>query len=130
MIKYIPWAPIDNLEGYFWFLGLVDDIEAGYDLVLKFSPENSEKILQVSFKNPLTYEKTSSFDFVRSGEKFNGVFVQVENSPLLNWFIYMSHENYKSATIKHYSFRTVNYIIDVLTKDDIQVEWLPENKID
>lgn len=126
MIQYLPWTPIEGLEGYFWFESLIDNASSEYELVMNLSSENTKRILNVAFKSPLSYKKTSSFDFVNADTVYRGVFLQVENSPYLLDFLKMSHNNWKDHKVTHYSFRTNNYVIDVLSAHDFYVTWSSE----
>lgn len=123
-MNYIPWNPVNDLNEYLWFQSSLDNINSPYELVLKFRGEKTGRILQVAFKIPLSYQKTSSFDLVNAGDIYRGALLQIENSSYLQWFAKMSEDNWSSHKITHYSFRTNNYVIDVLSAHDVKVEWL------
>lgn len=125
MVNYTPWVPVEGLDGYFWFEDLVDNAEAEYELIFRLSSEKTKRVLEVSFKVPLSYQKTSSFDFVDDPDVvYRGAFVIMENSSYLKWFLDVSSENWKDSKVQHYSFRTNNYIIDVLSAHEVMVRWL------
>ncbi len=124
MIKYTPWNPIEGLDGYFWFENLVDDVNLECPLILRFSSEETKRVLEVSFRVPLSYQKTSSFDFVNAELVYRGVFLKIEDSPYLQWFLDMSHNNWSDHKVINYSFRTNNYVIDVLSAHEVTAKWL------
>lgn len=122
-MKHVVWNPVDGLEGEFWLVSVYDDAD---DLTLTFRPENSERHLKIVFPVPLSYQKTCSGDFVKSAGpgSFRGVFLQIEESPYLKWFLEESSENWINKDVVHYAFRTINFHIDVLAAHPPIVEWV------
>lgn len=117
------WNLIDNCDGYFYLDNIQDDTK---DLTLILSHVDTKKRLKIIFSNPLSYQKTNSGDFIKSSGlgSFKGVFLQIENSSYLKWFLDESCDNWIDENVIHYSIRSRNDVIDILSPFSVSVEWV------
>lgn len=122
-MKYMNWNLIDNCDGYFYLDNIQDDTK---DLTLILSHVDTKKRLKIIFSNPLSYQKTNSGDFIKSSGlgSFKGVFLQIENSSYLKWFLDESCDNWIDENVIHYSIRSRNDVIDILSPFSVSVEWV------
>lgn len=122
MNDFIKWTPIAPDPKDLYFVSLTNS-EGTLTIVL--AEMDDDKLLEIKFKGVMAYQ------VVVEGARLQTLyeqpayrrFVTSINSSYLHWFHLESRGAFEDWELKHYSIGNVDNIIDVISGDNIEVQW-------
>ncbi len=124
--KLIKWHPIEKIPEKLYAEGIIDDYE-GFRILLK-GTEKTDKMLRIQFNVALAYRNSDEGDRLKSLSEWASYekhsLFQVDESNFIDWFLEQNYSKYKKEELVHYLIMTPNDVIDVISLEKPNVEWL------
>ncbi|RJP74811.1 MAG: hypothetical protein C4522_22120 [Desulfobacteraceae bacterium] len=124
--KYKKWTPVDSIPKRMFCEAIHDDYE-GFRILLK-GEDPTSPMLRLKFDSVLLYRNIDegamlkTLDSIKDREIFP-LYI-VHNSKWIEWFHEESHNMFIGNEIVHYSIMTPDDVIDILSENPPNVEWL------
>jgi hypothetical protein len=124
--KYEKWTPIDSIPKRMYCEAIHDDYE-GFRILLK-GEDSTSPMLRLSFDSVLLYRNMDegtmlrTLDSIKNREIFS--LYTVHGSSLIEWFHKESYNMFSEKEIIHYSIMTPDDVIDILSENQPNVEWV------
>jgi hypothetical protein len=124
--KYEKWAPVDSIPNRMYCEAIHDDYE-GFRILLK-GEDSASPTLRLKFDSVLMYRNMDegamlkTLHAIKDRELFP-LYI-VKNSTWIEWFHEESYNTYTENEIIHISIITPDDVIDILSENTPDVEWM------
>ncbi len=135
MEKWEKWEPLSKLATEYYLDKVIDNDEIGFQIEFK-DFKNRKKIIRFIFENWVYSYRYLEESFAinrydqlskKYGDKFlNWTFFKVANSNYIRWLSQESGGLSDPRDLKHYSFLSMDSVLDVINDKDPIVEFVEE----
>lgn len=120
------WEPMKDIPEKVYLQALHDDYE-GLRIILKGS--GNSRTFRIKFNTNLGYRNTNESERLKmldENPEFCGgwALFKVKDSDFIKWIITESNEIVHEGNIMHYIILTPDDIVEVVSKDNPEIEWL------
>ncbi len=128
---WIKWEPAQELSEKYFLYSIIESIN-GFEIILSDYYDDNKKI-KILFGNSVhAYRNTNesyrlqTFNFLSEKKIDNWTFFKVINSSYIQWMLEESCDIYKNINFVHFSFFTIESVVDVIGFEDPKIEFINE----
>ncbi|PRD44093.1 hypothetical protein [Sphingobacterium haloxyli] len=122
MNDFVKWNPILPVPKDLYFVSLINNEGI---LTILLAEMDDDKLLELKFKGVMAYQvvdEGARLKTLYEQPTYRG-FVTSNNSTYLRWFHLESRGIFEDWDLKHYSIGNTNNIIDIISGNNIEMQW-------